>query len=247
MGGMISPEIRTRRESSEFYEVRKFYPGDDPRRLHWKLYAHSGELFLRKGEPEPPPSGLYQIVLDLSIGSSRLSSHLPFYGGRIKATRLYILEQLVSGYAGLLEHLLATGGTLVLFVPGQPSVLTFSPGEEKRLLTFLSGLWEPEAGQPLPPGFRKNDGVFFCTNPFSLLFEEYHSRLVRMEGRRRVSVLCPTHPSDVSDPESCRSIIHFLIFSKSGRRNSMSRKIEVEWFSGIKKLTMESGGGLNVF
>ncbi len=247
MGGMISPEVRTRRENSDFYEVRKFYPGDDPRRLHWKLYAHSGELFLRKGEPEPPPSGLYQIVLDLSIGSPLLSSRLPFFAGHIKTMRLYILEQLVSGYTGLLEHLLATGGTLVLFIPGQSGTFTFSPGEEKKLLAFLSGLWEPEVCQPFPPGIRKNDGVFFCTNPFSLLFDEYHSRLVRLEGRRRVSILCPSPPPGMSDSESLPTLFHYLLFSKSGRINPISRKMEEEWFSGIRKLIKKSGEDLNVF
>jgi hypothetical protein len=41
-------------------------PGDDPRRINWKLYGHapSSELFVREGEPEPPPHSHLAILVD---------------------------------------------------------------------------------------------------------------------------------------------------------------------------------------
>ena len=45
-----------RRRSEELLETRKYYPGDDVRRLNWKVFAHLNELFLRVGEEVPPPS-----------------------------------------------------------------------------------------------------------------------------------------------------------------------------------------------
>jgi hypothetical protein len=39
-------------------------PGDDPRRINWKLYGHSGGLFVRDGEREPPPQSNIIIFID---------------------------------------------------------------------------------------------------------------------------------------------------------------------------------------
>jgi hypothetical protein len=43
---------------------RPYVPGDDPRRINWKLYSHGGELFIRQGEREPPPHSNIIILID---------------------------------------------------------------------------------------------------------------------------------------------------------------------------------------
>jgi hypothetical protein len=43
---------------------RPYVPGDDPRRINWKLYGHGGELFIREGEREPPPHSNLIILID---------------------------------------------------------------------------------------------------------------------------------------------------------------------------------------
>jgi len=43
---------------------RPYVPGDDPRRINWKLYSHGGELFVREGEREPPPHSNIIILID---------------------------------------------------------------------------------------------------------------------------------------------------------------------------------------
>jgi uncharacterized protein (DUF58 family) len=49
--------------SDNLINHRPYVPGDDPRRINWKLYGHGGELFVREGEPEPPPhSGLFIFI-----------------------------------------------------------------------------------------------------------------------------------------------------------------------------------------
>jgi uncharacterized protein (DUF58 family) len=45
-------------------EHRPYVPGDDPRRINWKLYSHGGELFVREGEREPPPHSNIIILID---------------------------------------------------------------------------------------------------------------------------------------------------------------------------------------
>jgi hypothetical protein len=43
---------------------RPYIPGDDPRRINWKLYGHAGEIFVREGELEPPPHSRIVILID---------------------------------------------------------------------------------------------------------------------------------------------------------------------------------------
>jgi hypothetical protein len=45
-------------------EHRPYAPGDDPRRINWKLYGHGGGLFIREGEREPPPHSNLIILID---------------------------------------------------------------------------------------------------------------------------------------------------------------------------------------
>ena len=57
------PELRSRvmhdapsqERTAELYESRPYFPGDDPRKIHWKLYAHTHALSVKLGAFEPPP------------------------------------------------------------------------------------------------------------------------------------------------------------------------------------------------
>jgi len=64
------------RKSSELINHRPYVPGDDPRRINWKLYSHvaSGELFVREGESEPPPCSRLLILIDTEADSSLYSN-----------------------------------------------------------------------------------------------------------------------------------------------------------------------------
>jgi len=54
---------------------RPYVPGDDPRRINWKLYSHGGELIVRQGEREPPPSSSMTILIDTHYDSLYSSSN----------------------------------------------------------------------------------------------------------------------------------------------------------------------------
>ncbi len=51
-------------ERDDRLDTRPYYPGDDIRHLHWKLFAHTGELILRKSDPTPPPRRRWHVLLD---------------------------------------------------------------------------------------------------------------------------------------------------------------------------------------
>jgi uncharacterized protein (DUF58 family) len=50
--------------SDDLIEQRQYVPGDDPRRINWKLYGHSEELFVREGEKWGEPLSEIILVID---------------------------------------------------------------------------------------------------------------------------------------------------------------------------------------
>lgn len=68
--GEGSPDSRERARSDELYEVRRYAPGDDPRRIHWKAFARFNTLLVRVGEDIPRPRGHLLLLLHSPFGVS---------------------------------------------------------------------------------------------------------------------------------------------------------------------------------
>jgi uncharacterized protein (DUF58 family) len=65
-GGDSQRQDTQYRRSDNLIDHRPYVPGDDPRRINWKLYGHapSSELFVREGEQEPPPHSRLLILVE---------------------------------------------------------------------------------------------------------------------------------------------------------------------------------------
>jgi hypothetical protein len=61
------------RKNDELIDHRPYVPGDDPRRINWKLYSHthSGEFFVREGESEPPPNSRQMLLILIDTEADR--------------------------------------------------------------------------------------------------------------------------------------------------------------------------------
>lgn len=74
--GRIRAGGRGRREAAPFQRTddlidhRPYIPGDDPRRINWKLFGHGGDLLIREGDPEPPPHSRLVILVDTQVDGS---------------------------------------------------------------------------------------------------------------------------------------------------------------------------------
>ena len=68
----LSPNLRShavndlpsQERMNELYESRPYFPGDDPRKIHWKLYAHTNTLSIKLGAFEPPPVKRLTIYIE---------------------------------------------------------------------------------------------------------------------------------------------------------------------------------------
>jgi len=62
-------EIHVYERTDNLVDHRPYVPGDDPRRINWKLFSHGGELFIRQGEPQPPPFSNITMFIDTQYDS----------------------------------------------------------------------------------------------------------------------------------------------------------------------------------
>ena len=62
------------RKTDDLTEQRPYIPGDDPRRINWKLYSHAGELFVRQEERAPPPHSRFVLLMDTDADSTLYSA-----------------------------------------------------------------------------------------------------------------------------------------------------------------------------
>jgi uncharacterized protein (DUF58 family) len=122
---------------------RPYVPGDDPRRINWKLYGHGGELFVRQGEPEPPPRSNIFIFIDTQADGSLFSAELA-----ADAVDLLCENALSSGLAffdsGMDVQAGWTGETKIRGASGR--------AELAAVLALPAALPLPFTGDPARPG-----------------------------------------------------------------------------------------------
>ncbi|MCX7655809.1 MAG: DUF58 domain-containing protein [Treponemataceae bacterium] len=149
-GGIRRRENKPVQKTEDLTDHRPYVPGDDPRRINWKLYGHSRELFVRKEEIEPPPQSEYVILLDTYCDPSVYSNEHMWF----------ITDKLVLAALGLGRELLEQGGTLLVGCSGA-SLQMVQKSDLSYYFAFPYGQ-RSEEELPLPPPEK---GVFLFALP----------------------------------------------------------------------------------
>lgn len=198
LGGTGPAEQRSHRRSEELFDLRKYQTGDDPRRIHWKLFAHLEELFIRQGEEEPPPSGEFPVFFDLT-----------HFGGvtPYQDTSEEYLDQFLGRFALWGQEILGKGGTLSLYGAGVPG--QFRAGQEEGLLAFLAGLgFQRVPGEDLPEETRR---FYYLVTPYSVDWAPRFHRLQDKSPGRTGCLLIPS-PRIEDGPPYKGGLIKRLLF-----------------------------------
>lgn len=140
-----------RRRSEELLEVRKYFPGDDIRKLNWKVFAHLNELFLRIGEETPPPESRFLFVLDAADNP-----------GVPRKIRADYLDGLVEACASAMSVTLAQGAEVFFVATGPCRCRSFAPEARPALMAALADVWWSGTPGPLdlPAQARMHAVVF---------------------------------------------------------------------------------------
>lgn len=138
-GGEAATADYERIRSDELLEVRKYYPGDDARRINWKMYASTGELYFRIGEEVPPPSGEVSLLLDCwspEIQDLEKSSDYT--------------DALISSYLIFIYSFIERGCIVQAVVPSSKEPLIFNPEKPDDLLRVLADItsWDKNIDIP---------------------------------------------------------------------------------------------------
>ncbi len=152
-GGDALTHLRRRRRADDMLEARKYFPGDDVRKLHWKLFAHLDRLFIRLGEETPPPDSRVLIILDTSAN--------PIVPGQLADS---YLDGLVESCASAMASLLARRVELSLAAPGLAECRTFTDESRSALLALLAdAAWTNGEWALALPGRRDIHALIFSS------------------------------------------------------------------------------------
>lgn len=136
----------------EFFGLRVYRAGDNPKWIHWRTSARTGTLMLREFEREQ--FGGVNVLFD--------TSGPPVRG----PTLLEHFELAVSYTATLVHHLTAQGRRVCLAAwPGWEEVLTTDGGSGADALLGLLALVEPTHGQESVGGWRAVEGRLMPGTP----------------------------------------------------------------------------------
>ena len=125
----VFPDLRSRavndlpsqERTHELYESRPYFPGDDPRKIHWKLYAHTNTLSIKLGAFEPPPVKRLTIYIEEPVVLKK---------ERISAAAVY--DAFIGRLSGVIIELLNAGiqCSLLLYDYSQQSLQRYEIAEE---------------------------------------------------------------------------------------------------------------------
>jgi uncharacterized protein (DUF58 family) len=124
-GGEANPGGSLTRFGNDLSDQRKYVPGDDPRKINWKLYGHTEELFLRIREKEPPPKGQLYLYLDTFVDKTLFKNAND------------TLDCLARAALHLCREALSASIEILLLTPGAPILSIHDENVEAILASLL--------------------------------------------------------------------------------------------------------------
>ncbi len=172
----VFPDLRSRtvndlpsqERMNELYESRPYFPGDDPRKIHWKLYAHTNTLSIKLGAFEPPPVKRLTIYIEEPVCMKK----------KERAWVASIFDAFIGRLSGVIIELLNAGiqCSLLLYDYPQQSLQRYEITEEasaaaaqiQNLLAIPALRASPEALPDAAEVFNAvpdGGGLLYCYMP----------------------------------------------------------------------------------
>lgn len=192
----VFPDLRSRavndlpsqERTHELYESRPYFPGDDPRKIHWKLYAHTNTLSIKLGAFEPPPVKRLTIYIEEPVCMKK----------KERAWGVSIFDAFIGRLSGVIIDLLNAGiqCSLLLYDYSQQSLQRYEITEEgaaaaaqiQNLLAIPALHTSPEALPDAAAVFNAvpdGGGLLYCYMP--------------TEGVSRNAFVAPFRPPHTED------------------------------------------------
>ncbi|MBD2704112.1 DUF58 domain-containing protein [Spirosoma sp. BT702] len=188
-GKLVSDELmlgvqQSRRSGigTEFEQFRHYVPGDDPKRIDWKLFAKTGHHLVRESATESNQQ--IRLLLDLS-GSMNYAEG--------KISRLQYAKILLASLAYLTNR---QGDQLSLYALQQGSVKPLVPSGKQAFLKIVAqleaaraeGPWSNQ-GDVIPEFGRKQNEMLIIASDFLQVNDEWVNLIQKVAAPRREIVL----------------------------------------------------------
>lgn len=117
------------KKNESLTDFKKYFPGDDTRKINWKIYARTHELYVRQEDIESMPDSMnfFMLYMDLSDTSSK-TKDLTIY-----------LDRFVEIFAALVVTEISTKGSAGVILPGR-KLLHFKTNNVKDFLRIASSI-----------------------------------------------------------------------------------------------------------
>lgn len=125
-GGLERRGETVMRKTDDFTEQRPYIPGDDPRRINWKLFSHAGELFVRQEEREPPPHSHLILLMDTEADDDLYSAE----------EGAAAVDAMCDAAFAALADISSSGGTFMFGFTGSDEVKSGAPADIPALLAY---------------------------------------------------------------------------------------------------------------
>ncbi len=187
-GKLVSDElflgIQTSKRSgigTEFEQFRHYVPGDDPKRIDWKLFAKTNHYLVRESATESNQQ--IRLLLDLSGSMNYAEAGID---------RLQYAKILLASLAYLSNR---QGDQLSLYALHQGAVQPLVPAGKKAFLKIVStlqaatasGAWENQVS--VPEFSRKQAETLIIASDFLQVSDEWVRLIQSVAGPRREIVL----------------------------------------------------------
>jgi len=208
-----------KKRNEELLEIRKYYPGDDVRRINWKTFARFRELFLRIGEETTLPEAKLLFIID------------PTHSLLVPAAVRYdYIDILVRQAGSLLLSLLNQEVETWLLVPGYKKAKTISAEKRDLLLSHLARIWWQNEYHTLPLPPYKNLHALVLSSPGSLGLEPLIKQLKK--SGLKLSLFFPSWQEDKT-PLSHLTVKDILFLSDRKKHSHAAGNLDPDWFLKI--------------
>ncbi len=174
--GLGQHASRSRGAGLEFAQYRAYEPGDEPRRIDWKLYARSDRYFVREAERDSPLT--VWLLLDATASMQQTDAAHPAFAKLDAAKSLAACVIELALRQGDRFGLIALGGAVPVLVPAGAGAR-----QRDRCLLELSriaatGSWpDPATLRPLQERIAANALVVLLSDFFDDAAVELAERL----------------------------------------------------------------------
>jgi uncharacterized protein (DUF58 family) len=181
--GLGQHSSRSRGAGLEFAQYRAYEPGDEPRRIDWKLYARSDRYFVREAERDSPLE--IWLVIDTTASMSQSDTARPDFGKLDAAKELAACVIEIALRQGDRFGVAALGSGTPVLMPASSG-----PRQRDRCLLELArlaaaGTWPDAAAlRPVWERIRPDSLVLFLSDFFDEACTDFAIRLA--SARREV-------------------------------------------------------------